>query len=106
MKNQLFAIATSVLLFASCIPGEHNSAPNKGKNLDDSNIYGVRGGAPKQLDAEYPKDPAVDARANKIKEKFYSEKEQAKQVEMSVEETTTEEATEEKTEETTVEQEG
>jgi len=107
MKNQIIAVVASLLLLAGCIPGEHNSAPNEGKNLEDTRIYGNRGGDPKQLDQTYPTDPAVDERANKIKEKFYAGQEaeeaapmneEAPAEEMEAEET--EEATEESTEET------
>lgn len=108
MKNQIIAVVASLLLLAGCIPGEHNSAPNKGKNLEDTRIYGNRGGDPKQLDATYEGDPAVDARANSIKDKFYSGKKEEAAAPVSEEmpaedaaEETTEEGTEETAEETT-----
>lgn len=108
MKNQIIAVVASLLLLAGCIPGEHNSAPNEGKNLEDTRIYGNRGGDPKQLDKTYPTDPAVDERANKIKEKFYADQDAEEAASMNeeapaeeaAEAEETEEATEESTEET------
>jgi hypothetical protein len=103
MKNQIIAVVASLLLLAGCIPGEHNSAPNEGKNLEDTRIYGNRGGDPKQLDKTYPTDPAVDERANKIKDKFYAGDEEAEETTPMNEEAPAEETETEETEEVTEE---
>ncbi len=60
-----------ILLLGSCV-GQHNSAPNTGKNLDDDRIYGI-GTTPRQLEMTYPEDTTgeVATRINKIREILY-----------------------------------
>lgn len=73
MKQLLQGLAFAGLLtLASCF-GQHNNAPNEGVNLDNSRIYGVKGGEPKQLNNKYPDDESgeVAQRANKIRDKFF-----------------------------------
>jgi len=74
MKNitRLSILSVIILLTNACIPGEHNTAPNKGLNLDSERIYGAKGGEPKQLQNKYPDDDgSVAERVEKIRTKFF-----------------------------------
>ena len=78
MKNKLFsALAFGVLLSLTACFGQHNQAPSKGKNLDDTRVYGNQGGEPKQLNLRDTYDQgddtlkAMQVRANDIREKLY-----------------------------------
>jgi hypothetical protein len=75
MKTIASWIGSLVLILSLAACGEHNqSAPNKGKNLDDTRIYGVIGGEPLQLqpkDAQPASDPETTEKIDKIREKFY-----------------------------------
>ncbi len=73
MKRKILNILVliAIMFFGACI-GEHNKAPNKGRNLDSKRIYGNKGGTPLQLANKYPEDDGTAAqRANKIREKLF-----------------------------------
>ncbi len=73
MKHVLKSLVLlGLVTLASCF-GQHNNAPNEGVNLDDTRIYGVKGGEPKQLNNKYPEDESgeVAERAEAIRNKFF-----------------------------------
>jgi hypothetical protein len=58
-------------LFFSCL-GDHNKAPSKGVNLDNTRIYGPsRTADPLQLANQYEDNPENLTRAQAIREKFF-----------------------------------
>ncbi len=69
MKN-VVAFFLLTVLAVSCIPGQHNSAPNVSVDSKNPRIYGQRGGEPKQLKNKYEIDGKVNDRAMAIREKF------------------------------------
>ncbi|MCS7005627.1 MAG: hypothetical protein NZM38_09925 [Cytophagales bacterium] len=73
--KQILICALSIGLIIGltrCIPGEHNTAPNKGVNLDSERIYGIKGGEPLQLKNKYPDDDGTVAeRVEKIRNKMF-----------------------------------
>jgi hypothetical protein len=70
MKTYL-AILFIGLAAVSCIPGQHNKAPNVSANPENPKVYGDVGGAPQQLKNKYEADAKVDERATAIRSKLY-----------------------------------
>ena len=70
MKTYL-ALFLLALASVSCIPGQHNSAPNVSKDPENPTVYGEIGGDPKQLKNKYEADPKVDEKATQIRDKFF-----------------------------------
>ncbi|AFM06142.1 hypothetical protein Fleli_3836 [Bernardetia litoralis DSM 6794] len=116
----ILAFAALLVFFTAC--GEHNQpAPNKGKNLDNTRIYGQsREAEPEQLPNQYDDPEGINEKSKAIYDKMYAPKEagstkpsyitstsEVQTEEVKVEETVTEEMVVEETttEETTTTQE-
>lgn len=78
MLNQfksILAFAALLVFFTAC--GEHNQpAPNKGKNLNNTRIYGVsREAEPEQLPNEYEDPKDANKKSKAVYAKMYAPKE-------------------------------
>jgi hypothetical protein len=65
------ALFLMTICAVSCIPGQHNSAPNVSKDAENPAVYGEKDGDPAQLKNKYEADSKVDERATAIREKLY-----------------------------------
>lgn len=71
-KNILGVVAVLALFSLSSCFGDHNKAPSKGINLENTRIYGEKGAPAKHLANQYP-DPSPQTleRIQKLREKMF-----------------------------------